>query len=708
MNGILALSLLLALGFGAAQLARLVRLPSVTGYLVAGLVLGPSGLNLLPRDLLEERLRTFTDIALMLVAFAIGERLDLGQLARGARALVRVSLAESFGAFAVVAIAVFAAAYATRPFGVLTDWHTCLALALVCGSIAVATAPAATIAVIRELGAAGLVSRMLLSCVAVNNALSVALFGLCVVIAQLLLGTAPGALWLQAAMPFAMIAGSLALGLLVGLAADWILHRLTDRSEVLIAALSAVFLTGGLAELLGFSAMLAGLAAGFAIVNRDRRDVRAFRALNDFEPPIYGIFFALAGAQLHLRELIAAGLVGAAFVLGRALGKAAGAYLALRSLRRTELPPALGLGLLTQAGLAIGLAYLVRQNDALATIRTAIINVVVASVVINELVGPALVRWILAAAGEGATPEERARPPIHIDARVVPWTWPKLKPPERPVGTVVFGVSHPDTARGLARIAVLLANYYRARPLGVRVLVGMEPEDFWGGQLDVETRHLLEAARRESEEMGYPALTTVEFAPSVAEGLVQVAEAEGAQAVVLGHPLRGTSAEFRRVVDAVAREVTCPVIVAKFSGPLHTERILVPFARIEELLTVRPVICALAAVAQHELTLLMLLPPETGTAERIAAEREIREVAMCVNVAGAVEYMAQPAESFVHAVMEAAASHDIVVMPSATRSGIARLFFGSLAEDVAARCSKPMLMVRPGVRRPAAVWHPPA
>lgn len=702
MNSILALSLLLALGFAGAVAARMVRLPSVTGYIVAGMVLGPIGFDLLPHDLLEGRLQTFTDIALMLVAFGIGESLDLQQFRRGGRAVVRIGLAESALCFVVVAVAVTIVAKLSASFDVLSTWQTCIAAGLVAGAIAVATAPASTIAVVRELGAAGVVSRTVLSAVAMNNAASITLFGVAAAVARILLGTAPQEAWLQFAVPMAVTAGSLALGLLVGLMTDLAVHHLSRRSDVLIVSLGAVFFCGGAAELLGFSAMLAGLAAGFAVVNRDRRDVRAFRAINDFEPPIYGIFFALAGAQLHLAELVTGGIVGLVFVLARAAGKVAGAWLgAAGSGLDPRVRGRFGLGLLSQAGLAIGLAYLVQQDPSLVAVRSMLINVVVASVVVNELVGPPLLRLILVQAGEGPAEVEAGAPvPSReqaVDVHVVPWSWPKLKPPERARGTVVFGLQHPGTVRGLARIAILMANYYQARPIGVHVAVEEEPEDFWGGSLDENTRALFAQARAEGEEMGYPVMTTVEFASSPAIGLVSVASAEEAQAIVLGHPLRGTAHEFRRVVDEVAREALCPVVVVRLTGQLHTERILVPISNVEDLSPIRPVVCALAAVEHHEVTLLALLPPEASPADEEAMMKEMDELISCSAMPGEVRLGTLRAEARLLAVLDAAREHDILVMTSGTSRGLRRLFFGSLAEDVAVRCTRPIIMVRPGM-----------
>jgi Kef-type K+ transport system membrane component KefB len=471
---ILALSMLLVAGFAGAILARLVRLPSVTGYVVGGMLIGPAGFDLLPSDLLESQLGVFTGIALMLVAFGIGERFELQQLRQSARAVARVSIGESLGAFCLVVLGVTFAASVTKAGGQAAGISVWLATGLICGSIAVATAPASTSAVIRELRASGPLSRLTLSTVVVNNALSITLFGLTAGAAKVLIGTADASV-VRMAEPLFHALAALTVGLAIGLATDIVVHKLTAPGDVLVVALAGVFFTGGLAAYLGLSPLLAGVAAGFAVVNRDRRDVRAFRALNDFEPPLYAIFFALAGAELQWGEMLAGGGVGLSFVLARAVGKYLGARLGANSADvPKEHAQVVGLGLLPQAGLAIGLAVLVSQDQALAPIRALIINVTVASVVVNELVGPPLLRFALLRAREtAAEPGKGERRQAAMEIDIVPWRWPRLQAATNPRGRVIAALGSPATAAGIVRVATLLAHHFEALPMAV--YIGTQP-----------------------------------------------------------------------------------------------------------------------------------------------------------------------------------------------------------------------------------------
>ncbi|MHB8995667.1 MAG: cation:proton antiporter domain-containing protein [Armatimonadota bacterium] len=702
MNLILALSLLLALGFGAAQLAKLIRLPSVTGYIIAGILIGPVGLDLIPHAMLGTQLRVFTNMALMLIAFGIGERFDLGQLGSSAKVLARVSLGETATTFLLVALGVGLTAWLTGAGEAFAGPGLWVAVALVAASIAVATAPASMVAVVREAGAVGPISRLLLSSVVVNNALSITLFGLTATLAKNLLKTAEGSGIWHTLLPIATPIASLAVGLGAGLLIDLIVHRLTRRHDVLIVSLAGIFFIGGFAELAGLSSLLAGVAAGFAVVNRDRRDVRAFRALNDFEPPLYGLFFALAGLELHLSTMLQAGLLGLVFVLARALGKILGAWLGARRGGLKPLPAKLlGVGLLPQAGLAIGLAFLVRNDVALLPIRSLIVSLTIASVVINELIGPPLVRMVLHKIGEAAPPPA-ARPAKCLSAdddvaAVVPWTWPKLTAADQPDGYVVVALSNPATAAGLTRLGALLAHYHCSRLMALHVVTSGEVADgFWHDEYEDTATELFAIANREAQRMGFPLETETEFAAEVTEGLIRTVDELQVQALVLGHPQAPRGPVFGRLVDTVACEVECPVVVLKQSGALHTERILVPVITPEDFCALRPLIAGIAMIMEHQITVLRLKPSDSSETELEDSARELEEWPSGPRLPGAVTYRAIASESRVQDILREAEDHDMVLMTTGAPTGLRRLFFGSLATDVAARLRKSIIILRGG------------
>lgn len=695
MEMIFALSLLLAAGFATARLVKLIKLPAVTGYILAGLVLGPSGLHVIGAEFAENRLVIFTNIAMLLVAFGIGERFDLQQLRRSKKVVFRVSLGESAGAFVLVLVGITVAAGLSGAGGPGANLGWWLALGLMAAAISVETAAASTVAVLREIVASGPTTRLLLSNVVVNNALAVTLFGFALTASRALLETDQGPGWTQILVPIGKTLASLLLGVVIGFLTDVLVHRLTQRNDVLIVALAAVFFCGGLADFLGLSPLLAGLAAGFAVVNRDRRDVRAFRALNDFEPPIYGIFFALAGVQLHLSELASAGLLAAVYIVARAAGKYFGArWGALSAGYESARANLVGLGLLPQAGLAIALAYVIRQDPTLDPIRSVLLNVIIASVVVNELVGPPLVSLMAHRTGEVPTRPERpakgnGASPL---CEVRPWEGPLLESAEKPDGFVLFGLSHPGRVEAVTRIGTLLSHRFSALPMAVRIVSGSRQDDFWSEGIDREARRLFDSARRGAQSMGYPLETYSDHAEETSEGIIRAAELVHAHAIVLGHPLAQKAPEFARIVDAVAKEADCPVVVAKLTGELLLRRILVPISSLSEFGSVLPLVEALDVAPDRQITLLWLMPPETSPNELEKGAERLRQILK--DYLPEAQCRAVAAESRVHAILEASQECELVVMSASDQRGLRRVFFGSLAEDVAVRIDRPILMVR--------------
>ncbi len=701
METTLALALLMGVGLLGAKLAQLLRLPSVTGFICVGLLLGPSVLNVIRQEHLEADLSHFAQIALMLIAFGIGEHLDWRQLRRSVGSVGLIALFEAFGGCLLVAGGAFAAAYLTRvgPPGWGVREYLCLAALL--GSVATATAPAATYHVVREIRAAGPLTRTLMAVIAVDNGLAITVFGIVLGGVLAILGSGEGGVLHAVGRGVLASLSSVLIGSVAGLLIDLFVHRLKRRGEMLTAGLALLLLAGETSRVLGFSSLLAGMAAGCVIVNRDRRDVRVFRAINDFEAPLYALFFTLAGAHLKLQGLLAAGAVGLVYAVFRVLGKMAGSHVGARiagaagPVRRF-----LGVALIPQAGVAIGLVFLIQADPALADYAAIATPVVLAGVVLSELAGPITVKMALTRAGEtgaesdvGPLPANALGTGAMADLELVPWTWPQLSPGETTGETVVFGVRHPLTAAPVGRISTLLAHYYNARPLAVAVQTGEQTRDYRGSGIERETGNLFRAARGEVAQLGYPLLTTVEFGDDVPGALLKIARDERARAIVLGHPLEGSAKQFHRVVDAVAERAEVPVVVVRFSGPLHTERILVPVGELEELAFVQPLVQALSTVSEHEITVVQLLATTAGDEEVRRAEEALRQWTTEHGVNEPVVCRAQPTDSRLEAILEAARDHDVIVMGLDRSTRLRRVLFGSLAEEVAVNCRRPILLV---------------
>ncbi len=698
----LGIAILLAAGLAASKITQRFHLPSVTGYILAGLLLGPTGFGIITQQTIGHNLTHFTQIALMLIAFGIGEHIELHTLKKHTKSLKWIGLFEALGAFFVVSTVIFVSIHLTNfivPGWSLRDY---LILCLLLGSIGVATAPAATLLVIRELRAKGPLTSTLMAIVAIDDGLAIMIFGLVVSIAHQVLGHSGAPILISIGASLMEIIGSLLLGILTGTTLILMLGKLEEQGELMTAGLAILLLCGEIALYLHLSPLLAGMAAGFSLVNKAERDVRVFRALNKFEPPIYVLFFTLAGSHLDIEALRTAGVLGIIYFLSTVTGKISGVNLGARIAGSPrQVGRYLGLAMMPQAGVAIGLIFLLSSDETLAPYTVVITPVVLTGVFISELLGPVSARYALTKAGEvGISPQAGPKSRTNTQDetgdslcslqdtfRIIPWTWQKLEPPESPRGFVVFHAIDPLTTRGLARTATILASYYGAFPMAVHITPS-----------DADTPdNLFREEQAEVNSMGYTLATEIVPGPDITAGLIAAVAYNDARAVVLAQPLKGETDSFRTLLEAIADNVHCPIAVARFYGELHTERILIPLTDIDALPDMYEIIAALNSVGEHKLSLLYMMPSEAGAKEIIAAERQIEEWLQQQGKLLGYQYnitiMAIPTDSRLDMIEEAAREADIVVIGAQETSGVGRILFGSLVDSVAANLRKTLIIV---------------
>ncbi len=695
----LAIAVLLAAGLLVAKLAQMIRLPSVTGFILAGLVLGPSGFGLLTMETVGHKLDHFTQIALMLIAFGIGEHIELRRLGSVAKDVGYIAVIQAVATFVLVAVATFVTVLLVGgPEGVIRD-H--LVLSLLLGAVAVATAPAAVLHVVRELGARGSLTATLMAVVAVDDGLAILIFGMAVSASHQLVGPGDGSAMGAVLASFAEIGFSVVAGVITGLLIDFVLHKLHNRGEMLTAGLALLLICGETTRMLNLSPLLAGMMAGFIIINRAERDVRLFRAINAFEPPIYVLFFTLAGVHLDIAALKLAGWVGLVYFVVRIIGKYFGSWLgAFLSGAPPIVRNYMGLALIPQAGVAIGLVFMISSDPQISSWATVITPVVLAGVVLSELIGPLLVRYTLEKGGEvegeQLRPECGGRTGRACDlwikspdgVSLAPWEGEPLHPAANSSGVVVFGASHTTTSRSLARIAVILAHYYHAHPMCVRVFDKSEKETLT--HEEIESLFLPE--KDEVESLGYSLQTEVIY-DTVASGLTSAVEYNNARAVVLGYPLGRNPLVFQKVLDQVAANVLCPVIAVRFIGTLSCKRLLVPFLFPQELEELLPVCEAMATVGHPHITFLQMLHADCSREEIAASEKQLNQWLEMHLVDTDTRIQVEAADSRLEIILEAARYHDLIVMTAARRHKIQRMFFGSLANSVVSNCKNPVFVI---------------
>ena len=396
----LGLGLLLIVGYFAGDTLERLRLPRLTGYLLTGLALGPYALGLVEGELGNLRLVNGTAIAL--IAMTAGSELDLDALRPLARSILAI---VTCGVILAVA-AITAAAAASRPlFGFLADLPASDAMiaCVMLGVVLAAQSPSVIVALAKETSARGPLSDTVLGAVVVGDLLVILLFAVVQAVAGVTMGgaSAPNA----TALHFAWhVVGSLAIGAAAGAALGGWLRRAPRSAPILV--LGACFVLAEVGLRLGLDIIVVAVVAGALIRNRiPSAAVNLERGLTATAAPMYVLFFAVAGASLHLDVLATLGIPAVMIVLARAAGMLTGARIGARVTRTDPLVRRwAGIGLLPQAGLALALALVI--GEAFPSLASTVGALALGVVAINELVAPAIWRAVLVRSGEA----QRAAP----------------------------------------------------------------------------------------------------------------------------------------------------------------------------------------------------------------------------------------------------------------------------------------------------------
>lgn len=397
LSSITALGILLLCGFFCGRLAQRLKLPALVGYLFAGLLLGHSFLDILPHAQLLQ-LEFLTTISLGCVAFIIGSELHISTLRRLGKGVAVIILLESFLAFAVVSLAVFV--YTRNP-----------ALSLLFGAMAPASAPAGTVAVIQEYRARGPLTKTLYAVVGFDDGLAIIIFGFTLAVSKMLLvgGTETNAAGIIASLWSPLVEGgaSLLLGAVIGALFTLLIKRTHKDSERLIVIFWAILTGVGLSARWHLSSILVCMVIGLLFANTSTKHVlQATRApLQQLMGLIFVLFFGLAGLHLNLTVLSTLGIIGLIYIVGRISGKMVGAWLGARCCQMDEnIRRYLGLGILSQAGVAIGLALLINQElsriPGAEMIGVQILSTITATSIIFEIIGPLAAKYALKKANE--------------------------------------------------------------------------------------------------------------------------------------------------------------------------------------------------------------------------------------------------------------------------------------------------------------------
>lgn len=367
------------------RIAKLFKMPNVTGYLIAGLLLGPSFLNLIPASMVNG-FKVVSDIALAFVAFSIGSEFNLSYFKKVGIAPIIIAIAEALAAVVLVTITLILFRFDLR-------------LSLLLGAIAAATAPAQTIMVINQYKAKGPLTSMLMSVVAIDDAVALIFFGFSVTIVKMMDSSLNSNIILSILSPVYEVVISLVIGALIGILMKLVFRWFKKSSNVLCITIAFVLFTYWFAEFIHGSPLLACMALGAILVNIYCNTDNVLKVSEAFTPPIFMIFFAISGAGFEVSALPKIGVIGLIYVIMRVIGKIVGSWLGGKFTKQEDkICKNLGATLMPQAGVALGL--IVVAESLMPKYAPQIRAVILCSTFIYSIIGPIAAKMALQRAGE--------------------------------------------------------------------------------------------------------------------------------------------------------------------------------------------------------------------------------------------------------------------------------------------------------------------
>ena len=419
MTLLLKLALVMIVGFIGGKLARKLKLPDVSGYLVLGIILGPSvGLIFKNFDGIisstdQTSLKFISEIALAFIAFSIGSEFNFKIMKKIGKKINTITMYEVFFALLTVFLILF---FIPKPEPIMTGYQPFsknnIAFGLILASMSAATAPAATLMVMRQYRSYGPVTKTVLPVTALDDIYGIVVFGFAISIAQMLTSTTNLPMWLIITKPFIEVFGSILIGVIMGYGLSYLANKKDQsRDDLQVISMAAVFMIIGLiyfindkisAQNIVLSSLLANIALGTIVSNKVKKPSNTFSAVNDFTTPFYILFFTLAGASLDLGVLktnIIIGVLAIFYIFARGFGKYIGAHLgARRAKAEKKVIKYLGLALLPQGGVSIGLLVIVLA--LVPSFHPVISTIIMLSILVYETSGPIFAKYAISKAGE--------------------------------------------------------------------------------------------------------------------------------------------------------------------------------------------------------------------------------------------------------------------------------------------------------------------
>lgn len=380
---LLSLSAILIAGFLFTRLTKLARLPNVTGFIIAGIVIGPYVLNLVPFEMVEH-MGFVSDVALAFIAFSVGRFFKKEIFKETGSSVIAITLWESVLAGILITL--------SMRYIFHLDWNFCLLL----GAIGTATAPASTIVTIRQYHARGKFVNVLLQVVAFDDAVCLIIYS----IAAAIVSSHPGTKLTvtEVILPIVFNLGALVIGFISGVLLSKLMTPKRSEDNRLILTVALLLGIAGICAAMNVSPLLSCMLFGSTYINMTK-DKELFKQVEKFTPPILSIFFVVSGMNLDINSFRVLGVMGVCYFIIRIAGKYLGTYIgAVTTKAPRTIRNYLGLALIPQAGVSIGLAFLGKRILP-PTAGNMLLTIILSSSILYELIGPVSAKIALHRAG---------------------------------------------------------------------------------------------------------------------------------------------------------------------------------------------------------------------------------------------------------------------------------------------------------------------
>lgn len=401
MNVILSIGLLIFTGYILGELAEKIKLPKISGYILAGILLNPDLLGIMSNKFVDNT-DPLLSISLSFITFSIGGSLSAQKLRATGKKVLFLTILESFAAFIFVFVFLFISLQVV--FHIFDSIYVNIAISLVLASLAAPTDPSATIAVIHEYKAKGEVSSTMLEIAAFDDIVGIIIYTLVTAFAAFFLGKSElhfGKTMLEMAEG---IGGALAIGGIIGLVFNYAVKLFKKQPEgtLIVLTFGLILLSYGISESLGFESLLSTIALGAVVSNFNILSEKIFKLIERYtDELIFVIFFTLSGLHLQLDSISGSYILIIIYIIARMIGKFSGIYTGSMLFNAsTKIKKYTAGGLIPQGGIVIGLALILTNDPAYKDTASMIMGIVIGAALIHEIIGPVFSRFSLKKAGE--------------------------------------------------------------------------------------------------------------------------------------------------------------------------------------------------------------------------------------------------------------------------------------------------------------------